>query len=91
MKNVTDAISAMVIMMLGLSCGLDIYFNVFSFLDQENAELLTQEGSLLQSMQGRELSECDIDRYANRLSEIINRKVCHEAGRRGSVSENLRS
>ena len=39
----------------------------------ENAELLTEEGRLLNSVQGEE--DYDIDMYANRLGEILDRKT----------------
>ena len=38
----------------------------------ENAELLTEEGGLLQSVQGEDY---DIDLYASRLGEILERKT----------------
>jgi kinesin family protein 2/24 len=38
----------------------------------ENAELLTEEGTLLQSVQGQDY---DIDDYATRLGEILDRKL----------------
>ncbi len=38
----------------------------------ENAELLTEEGALLQSLQGQDY---DIDHYATRLGEILDRKL----------------
>lgn len=38
----------------------------------ENAELLTEEGALLQSVQGQDY---DIDHYATRLGEILDRKM----------------
>ena len=38
----------------------------------ENAELLTEEGALLQSVQGEDY---DIDVYASRLGEILDRKT----------------
>ena len=38
----------------------------------ENAELLTEEGSLLQMVQGEDY---DIDHYAERLGEILERKT----------------
>lgn len=39
---------------------------------QENAELLTEEGGLLHSVQGEDY---DIDQYASRLGEILDRKT----------------
>ena len=38
----------------------------------ENAELLTEEGGLLEAVQGEDY---DIDRYASRLGEILDRKT----------------
>ncbi|CAM9563242.1 unnamed protein product [Ectocarpus fasciculatus] len=42
---------------------------------QENAELLTEEGRLLQQIQGDDVIDYDIDAYATRLSEILDRKM----------------
>lgn len=56
----------------------------------ENAELLTEEGDLLQSVQGEDY---DIDQYASRLGEILERKtVLIESlqGRLGSFKDLLR-
>jgi len=36
---------------------------------QENAELLTEEGRLLQRIQG-DIDEHDVDQYAQRLDEV---------------------
>ncbi len=41
---------------------------------QENAELLTEEGRLLQQIQGEDVQDYDIDAYASRLDEILRRK-----------------
>ena len=41
---------------------------------QENAELLTEEGRLLQEIQGDNVVDYDIDRYAARLDHILERK-----------------
>jgi kinesin family member 2/24 len=41
---------------------------------QENAELLTEEGRLLQSIQGDDVVDYDIDAYAGRLQEILGKK-----------------
>mmetsp|Transcript_15273 Transcript_15273/g.15409 ORF Transcript_15273/g.15409 Transcript_15273/m.15409 type:complete len:575 (+) Transcript_15273:126-1850(+) len=41
---------------------------------QENAELLTEEGRLLQHIQGEDVVDYDIDAYAARLDEILERK-----------------
>jgi kinesin family protein 2/24 len=46
---------------------LNLHMNII----QENAELLTEEGRLLQQIQG---DEDDIDAYAKRLDAILNRK-----------------
>ena len=56
----------------------------------ENAELLTEEGGLLQSVQGEDY---DIDQYASRLGEILDRKteLIHALQHRlGSFKELLR-
>lgn len=49
---------------------LNIHMNVI----QENAELLTEEGRLLQQIQGDDVIDYDIEAYANRLDEILKRK-----------------
>mmetsp|Transcript_20826 Transcript_20826/g.28312 ORF Transcript_20826/g.28312 Transcript_20826/m.28312 type:complete len:642 (-) Transcript_20826:506-2431(-) len=49
---------------------LNLHMNVI----QENAELLTEEGRLLQGIQGDEVGDYDIDAYAARLQEILDRK-----------------
>ena len=46
---------------------LNLHMNII----QENAELLTEEGRLLQQIQG---DEDDIDAYATRLDVILSRK-----------------
>jgi len=50
---------------------LNLHMNVI----QENAELLTEEGRLLQSIQGDDVVDYDIDAYAGRLQEILDRKA----------------
>lgn len=50
---------------------LNLHMNII----QENAELLTEEGRLLQQIQGDDVVDYDIDAYATRLSEILDRKV----------------
>jgi kinesin family member 2/24 len=42
---------------------------------QINAELLTEEGKMLQSVQRNDVSEEDIENYAARLTEILDRKA----------------
>jgi kinesin family member 2/24 len=42
---------------------------------QENAELLTEEGRLLQAIQGDDVVDYDIDAYAARLEQILDRKM----------------
>lgn len=37
---------------------------------QENAELLTEEGTLLASIQGDDVVDYDIDAYTSRLDEV---------------------
>lgn len=49
---------------------LNVHMNVI----QENAELLTEEGRLLQQIQGEDVIDYDIDAYAQRLDEILQRK-----------------
>lgn len=44
---------------------------IFLFEFQENAELLTEEGRLLQAIQGDDVVDYDIDAYAQRLQEIL--------------------
>jgi kinesin family member 2/24 len=46
---------------------LNLHMNII----QENAELLTEEGRLLQQIQG---DDNDIDAYASRLDQILERK-----------------
>lgn len=48
--------------------------NLVDFV-QENADLLTEEGMLLQQIQGENVVDYDIDAYASRLSQILDRKV----------------
>ncbi|CAM9648429.1 unnamed protein product [Ectocarpus sp. 8 AP-2014] len=50
---------------------LNLHMNII----QENAELLTEEGRLLQQIQGDDVIDYDIDAYATRLSEILDRKM----------------
>jgi hypothetical protein len=52
---------------------LNLHMNVI----QENAELLTEEGRLLQSIQGDDVVDYDIDAYAGRLQEILGKKTKH--------------
>jgi kinesin family protein 2/24 len=47
--------------------------NIF-FVIQENAEMLTQEGKLLQTVQAGGLSEDEMDDYAIQLAEYLDRK-----------------
>lgn len=49
--------------------------NMHMSVIQENAELLTEEGRLLQSVQGDDTVDYDIDRYASRLGTILDRKT----------------
>jgi kinesin family member 2/24 len=42
---------------------------------QVNANLLTQEGALLARVQGKGVVDYDIDAYASRLAEILQRKL----------------
>lgn len=44
-------------------------------LNQENAELLTEEGKMLQVVQADDTSNVDIDKYASRLGSILDRKT----------------
>lgn len=48
--------------------------NLHMSVIQENAELLTEEGRLLQQIQGEDVVDYDIDGYAQRLDEILQRK-----------------
>lgn len=50
---------------------LNMHMNVI----QENADLLTEEGRLLQQIQGDEVVDYDIDAYASRLDQILDRKL----------------
>mmetsp|Transcript_11773 Transcript_11773/g.16717 ORF Transcript_11773/g.16717 Transcript_11773/m.16717 type:complete len:600 (+) Transcript_11773:224-2023(+) len=50
---------------------LNTHMNVI----QENAELLTEEGKLLQGVQGDGVLDYDIDHYASRLGEILDKKT----------------
>jgi kinesin family member 2/24 len=42
---------------------------------QENAQLLTEEGNLLAKVQGEDVVDYDIDVYAERLDNILERKI----------------
>ena len=42
---------------------------------QENADLLTEEGRLLSTVQGEDVVDYDIDAYAKRLDAILDRKL----------------
>ena len=53
---------------------------------QENAELLTEEGRLLAHVQGEDVVDYDIDAYAARLDEILNRKSAIVAGLRAQLA-----
>ena len=54
---------------------------------QENAELLTEEGKLLQLIQSDEIVDYDIDAYANRLEEILCRKQVLSSDLRQKIVE----
>jgi kinesin family protein 2/24 len=41
---------------------------------QENAEMLTQEGKLLQTLQNGNYSTEEVDKYAIKLAEFLDRK-----------------
>lgn len=56
-----------------------------AFFDQENTKLLAEEGLLLQAIERKGVNQREMDRYVNRLSEIVNRKVWDGRGERGSV------
>lgn len=49
--------------------------NLHMSIIQENAELLTEEGRLLQSVQGNDIADHDVDQYASRLGNILDRKT----------------
>jgi len=49
--------------------------NLHMSVIQENAELLTEEGRLLQAVQGEDVVDYDIDQYASRLGTILDRKT----------------
>mmetsp|Transcript_53845 Transcript_53845/g.64991 ORF Transcript_53845/g.64991 Transcript_53845/m.64991 type:complete len:602 (-) Transcript_53845:93-1898(-) len=49
--------------------------NLHMSVIQENAELLTEEGKLLHSVQGDDVVDYDIDQYASRLGTILDRKT----------------
>lgn len=42
---------------------------------QENAELLSEEGQLLAEVQNRDAVEYDIDSYASKLQQLLNKKI----------------
>ena len=48
--------------------------NLHMSVIQENAELLTEEGKLLQGVQSDTVVDYDIDNYASRLGSILDRK-----------------
>eukprot|EP00550_Attheya_septentrionalis_P012955 CAMPEP_0198304958 /NCGR_PEP_ID=MMETSP1449-20131203/57663_1 /TAXON_ID=420275 /ORGANISM="Attheya septentrionalis, Strain CCMP2084" /LENGTH=591 /DNA_ID=CAMNT_0044007487 /DNA_START=561 /DNA_END=2336 /DNA_ORIENTATION=- len=48
--------------------------NLHMSIIQENAELLTEEGQLLQTVQGEGVGDYEIDEYASRLGRILDRK-----------------
>ncbi|KAK7230403.1 microtubule motor protein [Aureococcus anophagefferens] len=50
---------------------LNAHMNVI----QENAELLTEEGRMLQQVQGGDVPDYDIDTYVSRLQAILDRKA----------------
>mmetsp|Transcript_5191 Transcript_5191/g.6355 ORF Transcript_5191/g.6355 Transcript_5191/m.6355 type:complete len:404 (+) Transcript_5191:76-1287(+) len=49
--------------------------NLHMSVIQENAELLTEEGKLLQGVQSETVEDYDIDTYASRLGSILDRKT----------------
>ena len=49
--------------------------NLHMAVIQENAELLTKEGRLLQDMQGDSVVDEDVDVYAQQLNEILIHKL----------------
>ena len=49
--------------------------NLHMSVIQENAELLTEEGRLLQQIQGEDVQDYDIDAYASRLDSILRHKM----------------
>jgi len=49
--------------------------NLHMSVIQENADLLTEEGRLLQSVQGEDLVDYNIDQYASQLCNILDRKT----------------
>lgn len=60
---------------------LNLHMNVI----QENADLLTEEGRLLQQIQGEDVVDYDIDAYAARLEQILDRKMDLIATLRGQL------
>ena len=66
--------------------------NMHMAVIQETAELLTQEGQLLQGMQGDTVIDGDIDTYAIELEKILTRKLTlveQLQGRLGRFKEHL--
>ena len=53
---------------------------------QENAELLTEEGRMLQQVQGGDVVDYDIDTYVARLGAILNRKAEQIAALQGQLA-----
>ena len=53
---------------------------------QESAELLTEEGKLLQGVQGDDVGDYNIDQYASRLGNILDKKskLCMDLQKRMS-------
>jgi len=49
--------------------------NLHMSVIQANAELLTEEGRLLQAVQGDDVDDYDIDQYASRLRTILDKKA----------------
>jgi len=56
---------------------------------QENAELLTEEGRMLQQVQGGDVVDYDIDTYVARLGAILNRKAEQIAALQHEIAANL--
>ena len=53
---------------------------------QENAELLTEEGRMLQQVQGGDVVDYDIDTYVARLGAILSRKTEQIAALQGQLA-----
>jgi kinesin family protein 2/24 len=67
--------------------------NMHMAVIQENAELLTDEGRLLQAMQGESVVDDDVDRYASELDAILGRKLAlidQLQGKLGRFRESLK-